>query len=605
MKWETIRHELIETEIGYQVILYLPTDREEFGKEFIVSKIYRDMPDSLREYVETLYPALKIHSVKLIAGSLIIGTVLIHQYPQTRVYAGLSNIEQTQEVIQIKMGQYWLQSDVAPVLQDGRVLVPVRFIAEALGAVVQWNGVDRTAIITKGSRMIRLTADDPKGIIDGRAQMLDVPSKILFGRMMVPMRFVSESLGTPVEWDAKNRMVLVNSNEVWMVDYIVKRGDTLHGISKTFRTSIQNLKDWNRITGDLIFEGQMLRVAPPFLVMAETPLIQMVLKEYQFPTVLTYTVKDYATHTSSFRALEKYHAKITDISTFSHKVQLDGSLTADHMPYETISLAKEKKIRSVLLIHNAGMGGFNKALGQEVLASPTARKRLIDAIYSEVKRYGYRGVEVDLEALPSVSRNDYTTLLRELKAKLGPEGLWITVAIPAKTADNPTDNWSGAYDYAAIGKIADRVLIMTYDQNWAGGTPGPVASIGWVEQVARFAASTMPKEKILLGIAAYGYDWPVEGKGGKAVTTHQIKQYIAKYGGQIAWNDAAKSPYYRYKDDKKQERIVWFENAQSAQFKLELAKQYGFQGVGIWRLGQEDQEFWKGFAEKSSNLVNK
>jgi len=68
------------------------------------------------------------------------------------------------------------------------------------------------------------------------------------------------------------------------------------------------------------------------------------------------------------------------------------------------------------------------------------------------------------------------------------------------------DNWSSAFDYAAIGKYADWVQIMTYDEHWSGGTPGPIASLPWVENVIKYAITVIPKEKILLGVAAYGYD---------------------------------------------------------------------------------------------------
>ena len=181
---------------------------------------------------------------------------------------------------------------------------------------------------------------------------------------------------------------------------------------------------------------------------------------------------------------------------------------------------------------------------------------------------------------------------------MGPKGYMVSATLPAKTADYLRDNWTGAYDYKAIGQYADRVIIMTYDEHWSGGVPGPVASYGWVEKVINYAVKEIPPQKLLMGIAAYGYDWSIDGKNGKAVTVSEINNYLKKYGGKILWNDTYKVPYYRYKDENGDDRIVWFENLQSSQFKMKLAKDKGLQGIAIWRLGLETKDFWNGISNK-------
>ncbi|MGQ9511668.1 glycosyl hydrolase family 18 protein [Thermodesulfitimonas sp.] len=167
----------------------------------------------------------------------------------------------------------------------------------------------------------------------------------------------------------------------------------------------------------------------------------------------------------------------------------------------------------------------------------------------------------------------------------------VTAAIPAKTNDDPADEWGGAFDYAAIGRICDYIMLMTYDEHWFGGSRGPIASLPWVVSVLDFAIKFLPREKILLGIPAYGYDWSATGT--RVIPWNKVNELINQYGwSQVAWDDLACVPYLRY-TDKGVAHEVWFENAYSLRIKLNLVRNYGLAGVAIWRLGFEDATFWE------------
>lgn len=124
-----------------------------------------------------------------------------------------------------------LSLDVAPIIDQGRTLVPLRAIFEALGATIEWNGAERRITARKGRRTISLQVGNPQASIvtellpwvDGFAQEngpttsqdeqvpLDVAPKIVNDRTMVPVRFVSEALGAAVDWDGTERKVLVKA----------------------------------------------------------------------------------------------------------------------------------------------------------------------------------------------------------------------------------------------------------------------------------------------------------------------------------------------------------------------------------------------------------
>ncbi len=106
-----------------------------------------------------------------------------------------------------------LDTDVAPVICDGRTLVPMRAIFEALGADIEWDDAEKTVSATKNDTFIKLTAGKNEMTVNGRIVQLDVPASIRYGRTMVPIRAVSEALGVDVEWYSDIKTVSVNSKE--------------------------------------------------------------------------------------------------------------------------------------------------------------------------------------------------------------------------------------------------------------------------------------------------------------------------------------------------------------------------------------------------------
>lgn len=103
-----------------------------------------------------------------------------------------------------------LSFDVPPMIDKGRVLVPMRAIFEALGANIAWNGKTQTVTGTKGNTKIELVIGGA-AYKNGQKIALDVPARIVDSRTMVPLRFVSEALGAKVEWDGTTKTVTILS----------------------------------------------------------------------------------------------------------------------------------------------------------------------------------------------------------------------------------------------------------------------------------------------------------------------------------------------------------------------------------------------------------
>src|SRR5687768_9239628 len=100
---------------------------------------------------------------------------------------------------------------VGPMRVGGRVLIPLRAVSESLGAEVEWNAATRTVSGKKGEREFQLPIGAPTATINGASRPLDVPAQILSGTTMVPLRFVAEALGAEVDWNAAAQRVVVRA----------------------------------------------------------------------------------------------------------------------------------------------------------------------------------------------------------------------------------------------------------------------------------------------------------------------------------------------------------------------------------------------------------
>lgn len=304
-------------------------------------------------------------------------------------------------------------------------------------------------------------------------------------------------------------------------------------------------------------------------------------------TVLGY----YLLQTQSYDSLVTNSDSLTSIAPWSWGLNSYGELTADFDPAklaEVLLFAGNQQIETYALIHNMQNGTFDSRVVSALLNNEIASNRAIDQIHQVLLEWGMTGVNIDLENVPASDRQALSNFIANLSDKLHTDGLKVTMAVPAKTADNATNSFSGAYDYRELGRHVDQLVIMAYDQHYRGGPPGPIASAKWVEEVVKFAVNEISSTKIILGIPNYGYNWPPAGLA-TGMTYNQIMDLAAKEGATIRWDNDARVPFFKYGNGHE----LWFENRYSIKYKLDLVNEYDLNGIALWRLGQEDQGIWE------------
>lgn len=249
----------------------------------------------------------------------------------------------------------------------------------------------------------------------------------------------------------------------------------------------------------------------------------------------------------------------------------------------------------VILVQNKD---FSREIVDTFLVDREARERFIHQVRNYLSDSSLLGINLDLEMVSAVNRKNLNSLLQDLRRELDSDNYILSISVPAKTRDNPENNWNGAFDYQELGRICNYVMIMTYDFHWAGGPPGFIAPILWVRDVIDFAILQIPPKKILLGLPAYGYDWPADNRqDARGLTYLQAVRLAEKYGVTPKWDPEEKENYFTYRGEDGLHH-VYFHDHNSIEARRKLASDYQLGGVILWRWNIEDPQIWKNLKDR-------
>lgn len=299
---------------------------------------------------------------------------------------------------------------------------------------------------------------------------------------------------------------------------------------------------------------------------------------------------------------------LDDISPSYFDLEEDGSLKITAaLNRNFISDMHERGIRVTPFLSNHWKRdkGINALNNREELASQIA---------SAIDEYDLDGVNVDIENVTVNEKEAYVDFVRLLRKKI-PSGKSVSVAV----AVNPygiIEGWQASYDYAALAKYSDYLMLMAYDEHYEGDVtnpgcnPGPVAGFDFVEDSIKAALKEVPSDKLVLGIPFYGRLWKRgDTYGGYGISNHVVEDLVKEYRGKIIYDYKEKSPRAVITisaSDRKPvvfgKRLeagtydIWFENEASIKRKLELVEKYNLKGTGSWSLGQETADTWDYYA---------
>lgn len=379
--------------------------------------------------------------------------------------------------VNIYLDELPVSFDVQPKIHNGRTLAPFRALAEALNVKVDWDGATNTVTAQDAATTVRLQINNATAYLNNSPIKLDVPPMLVNDRTVIPLRFFSEAFKCTVAWEDSTNSVKIYSPPATM------SVTAFYALGDTATSSWTNLFD--------------------------TP----------FPDTAKGRTDQVSRLALGWYSLDQLGNLLTSSSTGWQRPEGWESVLA---------AAGNYNLETEMVVHlTDGQGTLSN-----LLANPSAVHKAVTEIAREATRYN--GVNLDLEGLGLTGqgdeltkvRNRYTEFVRQLAVELKANNRQLTLSL------HPSNSAYRGYDYAALGQLADQIIVMAYDY---GPKPEPLTL---VRQAIEEATSCVPANKVLLGISAPG------------------------------------------------------ETPQSIMGKTGIAKRYNLAGIALWRLGLVQGEDW-------------
>jgi spore germination protein len=254
-----------------------------------------------------------------------------------------------------------------------------------------------------------------------------------------------------------------------------------------------------------------------------------------------------------------------------------------------LAWARENKKEVWPLVGNR----FDRELTHLYLSNPTKRSVLVNQLTTYAEQYGLAGLNIDFENIDPSDRDNFTLFIAELSQKLHASQKKLSVDVPP---DLKTD-WSDPYDFAALARHADYVVMMAYEETWQGsGKAGSNASLPWVKAHVERMLGMVPEEKLMVGLPFYTSHWEILSGDVRAVSLgmKDSLREVQASGIRPVWD--AKLGQYRVTYRKNgRTYAVWLEESRSLSLKYEMVRKLGVAGVTFWYMGAESEEVWPAF----------
>lgn len=263
----------------------------------------------------------------------------------------------------------------------------------------------------------------------------------------------------------------------------------------------------------------------------------------------------------------------------------------------TANIRTEINVKALQIMKSAGVkimpiltNNINKVFRGDVvhriLSDSIKRRQVINDILLQLQQHDFAGINIDFEELKENSDQPLILFQKELYEKLHANNLLVSQDVAPFNDD---------YNYKLLSQYNDYLILMAYDQYQDEGSAGPISSQKWIEAAVGKMANEVPAEKIILAMAAYGYDWKLHSKDRATSFTYDEAIVNAKkYDASVEFDDETYNLHYQYYDEDQDDSLheVHFTDAATNFNTLRFATESNLAGTALWRLGGEDSRLW-------------
>lgn len=223
----------------------------------------------------------------------------------------------------------------------------------------------------------------------------------------------------------------------------------------------------------------------------------------------------------------------------------------------------------------------------QLYSSKAARTNMVNKLVGEAKSYGFDGINLDYENIKSAYAKDYLQFVRELSVACERNGIVLS------TDNYKPEAYNRCYNLKEQSRFVDYVIVMAYDEHYAGTDAGSVASLPFVKEAVEDTVQLVGKEHVIAGIPFYTRIWTTtDGNTTSRAVGMQAAIDQLNSDGQVAlWNDDC-GQYVASYTVGSSTRQIWFEEEKSIEAKMQVIKQENTAGVACWKLGLEKSTVW-------------
>ncbi len=298
--------------------------------------------------------------------------------------------------------------------------------------------------------------------------------------------------------------------------------------------------------------------------------------------------------TEGVRQIKRHAKDLSSVSLFYYSASPTGGVGMAGEPEDTALIAWLKTHRIQVF---ATIGGTPPVLPEAYQGASATR--LVAGLVEKAERFGYDGIDLDLEGMNSTSRSDYTAFVTLLASRLHAMTPPRRLAVTVQDFPGAEDEQTMAFDYAALGAVADEIRVMCYDYSW--DKPGPLMPRDWYARILRFASATIPKGKFIAALPWYGRDWVAGGPDHEDLLWGQREQetgldgfkvLIDRYNVKPVWDESGGEFHFSYTKEGKA-HDVWMPDPKKFRWMADEALAAGAAGIYVWHLAYPHPGVWR------------
>ena len=497
----------------------------------------------------------------------------------------------------------------SPVYKDNEVFVPVNLISKYIDSYIFWDTAENKLTITTENKVIRMKSDELEYFVNNKPLKLNIPAYSIDGLIYLPVNFLKELYNIGINYNQDlNILIIEDLKASKTTASIISKKSRLRYLNNKKSPIIQTLKLGDEVTiiGQEKDGYQKVRSKDGYIG-------YVLAKNLSEKTTIKGLEINNKTENKSIWKPEKgkinlVFDQITNVNANNTQAKRTTHKGLDVLVPTWFSFENEngdiKNIADINYVNWAHENNyqvwalitdnFDSKISKSILKSTTTREHVIKQLLAFVSIYNLDGINIDFESVPNDCGEYFIQFLRELGPLLKEQGAILSVDtfVPKP--------WTNHYNRKEIGKIADYVIVMGYDEHYAGSkTSGSVASISWSrEAITSTLNQGVPKEKLILGIPFYTRIWTEEYTengfklSSKAYGMDAAYNFILERNGKFEWLENIGQYYGEVTQDNKTYK-VWLEDETSIKKRLDLVLKYDIAGVGSWKRGLEVPYIWE------------